>query len=81
MNPLEVLKLPMGIINYYYFQAWNKNQQAEKEREEEEKRRAKEEKGKKNNAGTANTKIHPAQGGRPFMLNNNMIEELQDELD
>lgn len=75
MDPLEVLELPMGIINYYYFQAWTKNQEAEQARIEEEKKRAAEDKNTK-----IKSKIHPAQGGKPFSLSPDVLEDLQDEL-
>lgn len=80
MDPLELLNLPMGLVNYYYFQAWNRNEELAKEQKKEEERRKAEEKQQKGKSGK-NTRIHPAQGGRPFLTNPAMLEELQDEFE
>ncbi len=79
IDPLELLNCPMGLINYYYFQAWRRNEAMEEERKKEEKRKAVEEK-KKGKSGY-NARIHPAQGGKPFSLTSDMIDELQEEFE
>lgn len=67
----------MGFVNFYYFQAWSRNQAMEKEREKEEAERAKQDKEKNSNN---KLRTHPAQG-RGFSIPPNMLEDLQDELE
>ena len=76
---------PMGIINWYYAQAFKRNQKANEEAEADKKRKEEEEK-KQKDVKNKNSRVHPAQGrsiGTLPITNipSQALEELVDELD
>lgn len=74
----------MGIINWYYYQAWRRNTKAAEDAEKEKKRKeedAKKQKQSKQKPGH----IHPAQGRNlyqgPMQIPSQALEDLVDELE
>ena len=84
VTPLELSEAPMGVINYYYFMAYQKNEAELRAREEEEKKENARKQQERNNRKQRNVRVNPnVNRNRNFMnttITSDMIEDLEDEL-